>query len=76
MGTGVFFAVLDPDVESGATLLPRTRRVDPLHCGGGYLFSDWAPLSGNAPTGGAGAAQDHFAGRYWPETLLRLGLYV
>ena len=56
MGTRVSVAVPDPDVESGAALLPRTRRVDPLHCGGGYIFLDWAPLSGNAPTGGAGAA--------------------
>jgi hypothetical protein len=56
MGTGVFIVVLDPDVESRAALLPRTRRADPLHCSGGYLFSDWAPLSGKAPTGRAGAA--------------------
>jgi hypothetical protein len=37
-------------VESGAALLPHARRADPLHCGGGCIFSDWAPLSGNAPT--------------------------
>jgi hypothetical protein len=55
-GTGVFIAVPDPDVEFRAALLPRARRVDPLHYGGGYLFSDWDPLSGNAPTGRAGAA--------------------
>jgi hypothetical protein len=53
MGTGVFIAVPDPDVESRAALLPRARRADPLHCSGGYLFSDWAPLSRNAPTGRA-----------------------
>jgi hypothetical protein len=60
--TGVFVAVPDTDVESGAALLPRTRREDPLHCSGGYLFYEWAPLSGNATTGGAGVAQDHFTG--------------
>jgi hypothetical protein len=75
-GIGVFVAVPDPDVESGAALLPRTRREDPLHCGGGYLFFDWAPLSGNASTGGAGVAHDHFDGRYWPKILRRSGLYV
>jgi hypothetical protein len=56
MGTGVFIAVPDLDVESEASLLPRTRRADPLHCGGGYLLLDWAPLSGNAPTGRVDAA--------------------
>jgi hypothetical protein len=76
MGTGVSVAVPDPDVESGAALLPRARRVDPLHCGGGYLFLDWAPLLGNASTDGVGAAHDHSTGRYWPEILLRSGLYV
>jgi hypothetical protein len=53
MGTEVSVIVPDPDVESGAALLPRARRVDPLHCGGGCIFLDWAPLSGNAPTGRA-----------------------
>jgi hypothetical protein len=56
MGIGVSPTIPDPDVESGAALLPRERRVDPLHCGGGHIFLDWASLSGNAPTGGAGAA--------------------
>jgi hypothetical protein len=56
MGIGVFIVVPDPYVESGASLLPRTRREDPLHCGGGYLLLYWAPLSGNAPTGRASAA--------------------
>jgi hypothetical protein len=55
-GTGVSVTVHDLDVESRATLLPHTRRVDALHYDGGYIFLDWAPLSGNAPTGGAGAA--------------------
>ena len=76
MGTGVSLTVPDPDVESGVALLPRARRADPLHCGGGYLFLDWAPFSGNAPTDGAGVSQDHSAGQYWPEILLRSGLYV
>jgi hypothetical protein len=43
-GIGVSIAVPDPDVESGAALLPRARRTDPLHCGGGCIFSYWAPL--------------------------------
>ena len=61
MGTGVFVAVPNLDVESITELLPHTRRADPLHYSGGYIFFDWAPLSGNAPTDGAGVAQDHFA---------------
>jgi hypothetical protein len=76
MGTGVSVVVPNPDVESEVALLPCMRRADPLHCGGGYLFLDWAPLSGNAPTGGAGVAHDYFTCRYWPEILLKLGLYV
>jgi hypothetical protein len=40
MGTRVLITVPDPDVESGAALLPRVRREDPLHCGGGYIFLD------------------------------------
>jgi hypothetical protein len=55
-GTGVSLTVPDPDVESGAALLPRVRRVDPLHCSGGCIFLDWASLSGNAPRGGAGSS--------------------
>jgi hypothetical protein len=56
MGTGVSTTVPAPDVESGAALLPRARRADPLHCGGGCIFPEWDPLSGNAPTDGAGVA--------------------
>jgi hypothetical protein len=56
MGIGVSLIVLDPYVESGAALLPRVRRADPLHYGGGRIFLDWASLLGNAPTSGAGAA--------------------
>ena len=76
MGIGLLVAVLAPDVESGAALLPCARREDPLHCGGGCIFSDEAPLSGNAPTDRAGATQDHSASRDWPEILLRSGLHV
>jgi hypothetical protein len=56
MGTGVSSIVPDPNVESGAALLPRARREDPLHCGGGCIFLDGAPIPGNAPTSRAGAA--------------------
>jgi hypothetical protein len=56
MITGVPTTVPDPDVEYGAALLPRARREDPLHCGGGYIFLDGAPILGNAPTGRASAA--------------------
>jgi hypothetical protein len=45
-GTGVLTPVPAPDVEPRSALLPRARRADPLHCGGGYLFLDWAPLPG------------------------------
>ena len=56
MGIGVFIAVPDPDMEFGVALLPHVRREDPLHYVGGCIFLDWDPLSGSAPTGGAGAA--------------------
>jgi hypothetical protein len=55
MGIGVSPVVSYPDVESGPTLLHSAGRADSLHCGGGCVFFDWAPISGNAPTGGAGA---------------------
>jgi hypothetical protein len=55
-GTRVSPIVPDPDVESGAALLPRARRANPLHYGGGCIFLDWASLSGNSPTDRAGAA--------------------
>jgi hypothetical protein len=45
-GTRVFTTVPALDVESGAALLPRARREDPLHCGGGCIFSDWLPFRG------------------------------
>jgi hypothetical protein len=56
MGPGVSPTVPDLEVESGAALLPRVRRVDPLHCGGGCIFLDWAALSRNAPTDRASVA--------------------
>jgi hypothetical protein len=56
MGTRVSIIVPDPNVESRAALLPHARRADPLHCGGGCIFFDSAPLSGSAPTGRASAA--------------------
>ena len=76
MGTRVSPIVPDPDVESGAVLLPRARRANPLHCGGGCIFLDWAPLSRNAPTDGAGSEEDYFSCRHRPEILFRSGLYV
>jgi hypothetical protein len=76
MGTGVSITVPNPDVEFGAALLPRARREDPLHCGGGCIFLEWASLSGNAPTDGAGSAEGYVARDYWPEILFRSELYV
>jgi hypothetical protein len=49
-GTGVSPAVPYPDVESGPALFHSAGREDCLHCGGGHIFFDWAPVSGNAPT--------------------------
>jgi hypothetical protein len=56
-GTGVVTVVPTPDVESRVALLPRARRADPLHCGGGCLFFDWAPLPGNVVVGRACATE-------------------
>jgi hypothetical protein len=75
-GAGVSPAVFDSDVESETPLLPRARRADLLHCGGGYIFLDWAPISGNAPTGGADVVEGYFACRYWPEILFKAELHV
>jgi hypothetical protein len=58
-GIGVLTTVPAPDVESGAALLPRVRREDRLHCGGGCIFFDWAPLPRNAATGRACAAEGY-----------------
>jgi hypothetical protein len=53
MGIGVSPAVPYPDVESEPALFHSTRREDCLHCSGGCVIFDWAPVSGNTPTGGA-----------------------
>jgi hypothetical protein len=76
MGTGVFTSVPAPDVESGAAMLPHARRADPLHCGGGCIFFDWAPLPGNASTGRAYASEGYAPCHDWHMILLRPGLYV
>jgi hypothetical protein len=76
MGAGVSPAVPNPDVESGAALLPCARRADPLHCGGGCVLLDWAPVSGCAPTGGAGATKGPDPRDCWLEILFRSELYV
>jgi hypothetical protein len=76
IGAGVSPTVLDPDVESGAALLPCTRRADPLHCGGGCVFLDWAPILGCSPTSGAGATEGSIPSNHWSEILFRSELYV
>ena len=76
MGIGVLAAVLAPDVESRPALLPHARRADPLHCGGGYLFFDWAPLSGNTAAGRACAAEGHSSAGCRRAVLLRRELHV
>jgi hypothetical protein len=48
-------------VESGPALLHSAGREDYLHCGGGRLFSDWAPLLGNTIADGAGATEGYTA---------------
>jgi hypothetical protein len=55
MGLGVSLAVSYPDVDSRPTLLHSVGRVDSLHCGGGCVFFDWAPILGNVPTNRVGA---------------------
>jgi hypothetical protein len=75
-GAGVSPVVPDPDVESGATLLPCARRADPLHCSGGCVLLDWAPVSGCAPTGEASATEGSNPSNHWPEILFRSELYV
>jgi hypothetical protein len=71
MGTGVLTTVPAPYVESGTALLPRVRRAYPLHRGGGCIFFDWAPLSGNAPPSRACAAVGDGFGYHWSALLLR-----
>jgi hypothetical protein len=73
---GVSLAIPDPDVESGAALLPYARRADPLHYGGGRVLLDWAPVSGCAPTGGAGVTKGPDPDNRWAEILFRSELHV
>jgi hypothetical protein len=75
-GTGVLIAVPALDVEPRSALLPRARRADPLHYGGGYLFFDWAPLPGNAATGRACAVEGYTAVKGRRAILLRRALHV
>jgi hypothetical protein len=51
MGVGVSSAVFDPDVESGSALFYCAGREACLHYGGVCILSEWAPFSGNTPTG-------------------------
>jgi hypothetical protein len=71
MGTGVFTSVPAPYVDSGSALLPHARRVDPLHCGGGCIFFDWAPLPGNASASRACATEGYTPCYDHQEILLR-----
>jgi hypothetical protein len=71
MGTGVITTVPGPDVESKAALLPHARRADPLHCSGGCIFFDWAPLSGYAPTNRACVVEGYNPGDDHRVILLR-----
>ena len=75
-GTGVLTTVPSPDVEPGAALLPRVRREDPLHCGGGCVFFDGAPLPGNASADIACVVKGYTPSYDWCAILLRPGVYV
>jgi hypothetical protein len=75
-GAGVSPTVPDPDVESGATLLPCASRENPLHYGGRRVLLDWALVSGCSPTGGAGATEGSGPSDRWSEIPFRLELYV
>ena len=75
-GTGVLAAVLAPDVESRPALITHVRRADPLHCGGGYLFFDWAPLPGDTTADRACAVEGYTAVRGHRAILLRRALHV
>jgi hypothetical protein len=63
-------------VESGPALLYGARRADCLHCGGGYIFFDWAPFSGNAPTSRAGVTCERVVSDIGSEVLLEGELHV
>jgi hypothetical protein len=73
---GVLATVPAPDVESRSALLPRARREDPLHCGGGCIFFDWAPLPGNAAVDRACAAEGYSSSDDRQEILFRRELHV
>jgi hypothetical protein len=76
MVAGVSPAVSYLDVESRPALLHSVGRVDSLHCGGGCIFFDWAPISGNGPTSEAGATKGYATSNGWPEILFGAKLYV
>jgi hypothetical protein len=70
-GIGVFTPVPAPDVDPRSALLPRARRVDPLHCGGGYILLDWAPLPGNTVAGRSCAAKRYASADHRRAILIR-----
>jgi hypothetical protein len=74
-GPGVFAPVSDRDVEPRVALLPRARRADYLHCSGGHLFLDWAPLPGNTIAGRSYAAERYASAGGRRAILLRRTLY-
>jgi hypothetical protein len=63
-------------VESRSALLYGAGRVDCLHCGGGYILSDWAPFSGNAPTDKSCVTCGCAVSYLGPEVLLEGELHV
>jgi hypothetical protein len=63
-------------VESGPALLHSAGRADCLHCGGGCVLFDWAPISGNAPTGRASVTEGASTSDNWLEILFGAELYV
>jgi hypothetical protein len=75
-GTGVYPAVSYLDVESGPVLFYGAGREDCLHYGGGYIFFDWAPILGNAPTSGASVTCGHGLSDNGPKVLFQGELYV
>jgi hypothetical protein len=75
-GTRILTLVPAPDVELRSALLPRVRRVDSLHCGGGYIFLDWAPLPGNTADGRAYVVEGHSSAGCHRAILLRRALHV
>jgi hypothetical protein len=59
MGVGVSPTVSYLDVKSGPALLHSAGRAYSLHCGGGCVFFDWAPISGKYPTDGASSNEGY-----------------